>query len=834
MLSPIWTKRNQSVTPIRRKTFRPRVEDLEDRVVPATVQPSYFVGGTPGYKVLFLKGPGLNSNEDNTKSLIAATTYGGATGTFDPSIFNSNANITGVLIDNGIRVINYVDDGGPTVPTPTGNFSSSNGHPDRAPGLTNIAPGSTKSPGTFTSFNNDTWGTYVFAYLYFPVAGTYTFQAFNDDGFEVDVGGDVTINTNGGCCSTTTFNETIPTAGYYLTEMWHGEGGGGSHLELAAKGPGQSAFALVGDPTDANNMILAFQDLKFNADLSITKTDNTSSAVAGTNVVYTLVASNNGPGAANATAIKDFPPLTLTNVSWSVVSVSGGAVVTGPQFGSGSLSTLANLPSGATVTFQLTGTLIPSATGTLSNVATVTPAANVFDPNLANNSATDNDTIVAVADLAITNTYSSAGGQPTYTITVVNNGPSNAPNVVVTDPITGAIYVSSSSSQGSTSFSGQTATANLGTLAAGASATFTVLIRNPTGNTPLNTATVTSSATDPNLANNTATVGAPPIYATGADAGALAQVNVYDARTGALKFATLAFPSVPGFTGGVRVAVGDVNADGFQDVICGAGPGGDALVSVIDGKTGTISALFSAFTPGVTAGPQSGTALITPAGLRGGFTGGVYVASGDVNGDGYSDIIVAADAGGGPQVMVFDGRTGSLLRSFFAFSPGFTGGVRVAASDLNGDGLADIITAAGKGGGPQVTVYDGATGGILTSFFAMPPGFTGGITVAVGDVNGDGRLDIITGAGPGGGPQVTVFDGLSQNILTSYYAFSPSFTGGVRVGARDVNGDGRADILTAAGKGGGPQITAFDSSTLAVLSSFFAYNPGFTGGVFVN
>lgn len=53
MLSPIWTKRHHSVVPSRRNTFRPRIEDLEDRVVPATVQPSYFVGGTPGYKVLF-------------------------------------------------------------------------------------------------------------------------------------------------------------------------------------------------------------------------------------------------------------------------------------------------------------------------------------------------------------------------------------------------------------------------------------------------------------------------------------------------------------------------------------------------------------------------------------------------------------------------------------------------------------------------------------------------------------------------------------------------------------------------------------------------------------
>jgi hypothetical protein len=213
------------------------------------------------------------------------------------------------------------------------------------------------------------------------------------------------------------------------------------------------------------------------------------------------------------------------------------------------------------------------------------------------------------------------------------------------------------------------------------------------------------------------------------------------------------------------------------------------------------------------------------------FAGGVHVATADVNGDGFEDIITGAGPGGGPHVKVFDGQTARELQSFFAYDPKFAGGVTVAAGDVNGDGRADIITGAGPGGGPHVKVFDGATGAELASFFAYVPNFAGGVTVAAGDVNGDRRADIITGAGPGGGPHVKVFDGRTFAEVSSFYAYAANFTGGVFVVAGDVTGNGRANVITGAGPGGGPQVKVFDGQTAAELRSFFAFGPGYTGGV---
>ena len=225
-------------------------------------------------------------------------------------------------------------------------------------------------------------------------------------------------------------------------------------------------------------------------------------------------------------------------------------------------------------------------------------------------------------------------------------------------------------------------------------------------------------------------------------------------------------------------------------------------------------------------GQPTGTAVPFP-----GFTGAIHVASGDFNNDGVADIFAAAGEGGGPAIAILDSQTGEVLESFFAFAPSFTGGVFIAVQDFNGDGILDIIAGAGTGGGPEVRIFNGANLSVLKSFYAYSEDFTGGVRVATLDFNGDGILDLVTGAGPGGAAHVKVFDGVTNSILSQWYAYPISFTGGVFVAVGDIGNNGTIEVVTGAGAGGAPVVAVWDPYTGALLAQFYAYAEDFTGGV---
>jgi streptogramin lyase len=309
----------------------------------------------------------------------------------------------------------------------------------------------------------------------------------------------------------------------------------------------------------------------------------------------------------------------------------------------------------------------------------------------------------------------------------------------------------------------------------------------------------------------------PHYIVTGAGAGSAPEVKVFDSLTGAKVGDFMAY--TPGFLGGVRVAIADVNHDGVPDIITAPGAPGGPEVKVFEGFNASKILLdFMAYNVHL----QSG----------------VYVAAGDYNGDGYADIAVGPGQGGGPEVKVFSGKSPfglvpGVLYDSMVYSPKFFGGVRVAFGDVSATGKQDLLLAPGPGLYTEIQVVQGGTGVKIQDFIAYTQSYTGGAFVSAGDVNGDGHADIIVSLDTGAQPIVSVFDGTDDVGIRAFYAYTPAFAGGVRIAAADLDGDGKADIITGTGPGGGPQTTAFDGLTSTVLDSFYSYDPNSNSGLFV-
>lgn len=212
-----------------------------------------------------------------------------------------------------------------------------------------------------------------------------------------------------------------------------------------------------------------------------------------------------------------------------------------------------------------------------------------------------------------------------------------------------------------------------------------------------------------------------------------------------------------------------------------------------------------------------------------GFLKGVFVGAGQLASGGNSEIVTGADAGGGPHVQTFNSN-GTPRSSFFAYPSAFSGGVRVAIGNIDAIGDDEIITAAGPGGGPHVRALH-ENGSDVVSMYAYDPGFRGGTYVASGNVDGLAGDEIITAPGAGGGPHVKVFNALGQ-VVGQFMAYDPAFSGGVRVAATDVDGDGVDEIITAPGPGGGPHVKIFRLNG-SLVGQFMAYAPSFGAGLYV-
>lgn len=175
------------------------------------------------------------------------------------------------------------------------------------------------------------------------------------------------------------------------------------------------------------------------------------------------------------------------------------------------------------------------------------------------------------------------------------------------------------------------------------------------------------------------------------------------------------------------------------------------------------------------------------------FKGAMSLAAGHTDRDAELEIIVGRDGASTVRVME---SNGTQQASWQAYGVNFKGGTSVGIGDLDGDGKREIVTGAGPTGGPHIRIFktDGSVWG--GSFFAFDAKERGGVSVAVGDIDGDGKDEIVTGSGQGTVPRVRIFNGKGE-LRREFTLDNTLSTRGVGITLADVDSDNGLDILAS-------------------------------------
>ena len=179
------------------------------------------------------------------------------------------------------------------------------------------------------------------------------------------------------------------------------------------------------------------------------------------------------------------------------------------------------------------------------------------------------------------------------------------------------------------------------------------------------------------------------------------------------------------------------------------------------------------------------------------FVGGVNIAVDKLYKKDRRYYIVTGTQNNGPQVRIFSLKGKLKHPGCFPYAPSFQGGVNVAIGNISGDSTPEILVAAGHGGGPHIRILNNQCEVIDPGFFAYDPQARFGVNIGVGDVNRDGQNEIVTGPGPGGAPQIRIFNKNGKLLTGGFYAYSKTDTSGVLVGVTDIDDNGQVEIITS-------------------------------------
>lgn len=602
-------------------------------------------------------------------------------------------------------------------------------------------------------------------------------------------------------------------------------------------------------PGDGSASATATAAAATGVDIAVAITAAPVSTVTGDIVTLTVVATNNGPG--NATSLAVEIPLP------GEVTVHGSNATVGTFDPGTSQWTIGSLATGSAATLQIA---LRITTAFSADVTASRAALAETDTNAANDSATasllarDWSTFLSdlVLDGATTAPTVAPGGLIGYNLTAVNRGPT----YVVDLSITGSVPPGTTFASATPSAGGVCTTPAVGDVGAvtctwpgvtmldpGAARTLAVGVRADAGAAvgttvtgqfqvtsltgeyyePSNHVTLTASVSGGSTADLAVTalmqsegvtgtalavpVGVPtPMRFTVRNLGPAATV---DARY-AIEIPDVDISAIRILGAGVtQGAVGLTGVSSAEWHVGALAPGASATftlsVAMQSMRVTTVTMRRVESTPGDPANANDRATLsLDGTGDPGG--GERWAAIGNIDGVGLKEVIVGAGRLETPQVRIFTGDGRDTGLHFHAYDRNFVGGVRVATCDVDGDGIDEIITGPGLGPGPHIRVLR-MQGQVVTEvigFYAFDPTFAGGLYVACADVDNDGRADVVAGMGEGGS-EVRVFDVGPGTVAqkASFVAYEPAFTGGVRVAAVAANEPGgtQYQVVTVPGPG---------------------------------
>jgi uncharacterized repeat protein (TIGR01451 family)/fimbrial isopeptide formation D2 family protein len=638
----------------------------------------------------------------------------------------------------------------------------------------------------------------------------------------------------------------------------------------------------VPDPNPADNESTTTAISSPVTDLAVTKTDGRATYVAGAPVTYTIVVTNNGPSFARQASVIDTLDPTVIDVAaatWTAVFSGTGSA--GNASGSGSIGEIIDLASGGTATYTITAPTLTTATKNLVNTVTVATSNLSNDPNPSDNSATDTDTVVLAPALAVAKSvvdvnggFVVAGDTLRYTIVVSNTAGSlpreAAANVALADLIPANTTYAGNLTFSQGSLTGSQATGvsgNLGTLAAGASATVTFDVTVNAGIAPSTVITNTASANGtgaqsglPVSASDQVGIATPP-------ASDLAIVKTAPATyvPGSPLSYTIVVSNA-GPTASTAAQIADAIPAGVTSFSWTAVTAGGASVAAPSGTGaiattadlpvgGTVTFTVTAQTDPARTTDITNTATVTPT------DGHPDPNPGDQTSTATSTPVVTTDL----SITKTDGATTYVPGTSVTYTITVTNaGPSTATAARVQDTLPAIITTASwtaaitAGTG---TIPNASGTGSIDEFIDLGPGATAVYTVTAitssaattslvntatvtgADGSSDSATDtntpvfnsrIVLGTDMGceSTPLVRVLDPADGSLLTQFYAYEPGFRGGVHVYGYDVTGDGIDEIITAPGPGRPGEVRVWDrGGTQLPQYSLFPFGPGYRGGV---